>query len=231
GLFYHCKPFVVPSLSPVCLSHQGQKVRSVCFRPRSPAGCHALAHLDYSCIALPLLGQCPPPQYAPYRFEQRESLLAGERARRLGSHLRRLSLSSELMGQSGKGERIRQAEGMREVLSHRHRLMALLEGLIWIPEQPERAHHVGEEKHAKINTKAQDQRAVLLGIIEGDALLELRLGRGYSTEVQQGAGQCVVGLLEAHRVLRVLGQTEELFPYLPSRSALAPQGVKIRQSP
>ena len=106
------------------------------------------------------------------------SLLSRERTRRFCSHVRRLRLSSELMTPGSKEEDIRQTEGMREFLGHGQRLLALLERLVWIPQQPEWAHHIGEDKHAKIHAKAQDQRAVLLGIIEGETLLEVRLGRG-----------------------------------------------------
>jgi hypothetical protein len=59
------------------------------------------------------------------------------------------------MDPGGKVESIRQAERMRELLGQGQRLMAPLEGLVWIPQQPERSGHIGEEKHAKVIPKAK----------------------------------------------------------------------------
>ena len=82
------------------------------------------------------------------------------------------------MDPGGKGEGIRQAERMSELLSQGQCLMAPPDGLVRIPKQPERSSHIGEEKHAQVNFKAQGQRAVLWGTVEGEALLQVRLGLG-----------------------------------------------------
>ena len=87
------------------------------------------------------------------------------------------------MDPGGKGEGIRQAERMRQFLGQGQRLMAALEGLVRIPQQPERSGHIGEEKHTKVIPKAKGQRAVLWGIVEGEALLQVRLGSGELTEM------------------------------------------------
>src|SRR5262249_28384772 len=109
---------------------------------------------------------------------QSEPLLPREGYGYLCLRLGCLTLPPELMDHGSRVEGIRQAERMRELLGQGQRLMAPLEGLIRIPQQPERSGHIGEEKHAKVIPKAKGQRAVLLGIIEGEALLQMRLSRG-----------------------------------------------------
>src|SRR5467141_1552208 len=123
--------------------------------PRGPVGSHALAYLDHPCITLPLLGQRPPPEHSSGRQPQREPLLPREGYGYLCPRLGRFTLPPELMDPGGKVEGIRQAERMRELLGQGQRLMAPLEGLVWIPQQPERSGHIGEEKHAKVIPKAK----------------------------------------------------------------------------
>ena len=58
---------------------------------------------------------------------------------------------------------------------------------------------------------------VLLGVVEGDPLLEMGLGRGKLAQIVQGRPKGIVGLQEERRVADLLGQGEELFPELPRR--------------
>ena len=84
--------------------------------PCSPVGSHAFAYLEHPCIALPMLGQRPPPVHRSERQKQREPLLPCEGYGCLCPRLGRLTLPPELMDPGGKGEGIRQAERMRELL-------------------------------------------------------------------------------------------------------------------
>ena len=58
---------------------------------------------------------------------------------------------------------------------------------------------------------------MLLGIIEGNALLEVLSGWGKLSEVEEGLSQSIVGLQEKDGVLYTLGQAEELLRQLPRR--------------
>ena len=58
---------------------------------------------------------------------------------------------------------------------------------------------------------------VLLGIVEGDALRQMGLGRGKLAQIVQGVPEGRVGFQEKRRVADLLGQGEELLPQLPGR--------------
>src|SRR5882762_9648511 len=182
-LLQHRQPLVVPFSLPIRLGQQGQKICSVHLCPRRPVGSQALAYLNYPWNALSLLGQRPPPVHRSCRQKKREPLLPCEGYGCLCPRLGRLPLPPELMDPGGKGEGIRQAERMREILGQGQCLLAPPEGLVRIPKQPERSSHIGEEKHTKVNLKAQGQRAVLWGIVEGEALLQVLFGDGEPTEM------------------------------------------------
>jgi hypothetical protein len=55
-------------------------------------------------------------------------------------------------------------------------------------------------------------RTMPLSIVEGDDLLQVRLGRDELTTPEQAIPQRQVGLQEERRVLGALGEIEELFP-------------------
>jgi hypothetical protein len=58
---------------------------------------------------------------------------------------------------------------------------------------------------------------VLLGIIEGDALLYMRSGWGKLSEAVEGLSQSIVGHQEKDGVLYMLSQAEELLSQLTRR--------------
>ena len=65
--------------------------------------------------------------------------------------------------------------------------------------------------------------AVLLGIIEGHPLLQVRSGQRQLSQVEQsGLPQRAVGRQKERGVLDTLGQGEELLPQLPRRLELRP---------
>jgi hypothetical protein len=57
--------------------------------------------------------------------------------------------------------------------------------------------------------------AVLLGIVEGGALLQVYSRSGQFAEVEQGQPKRMVSLEEQSRFLEALGEGEELFRQLP----------------
>src|SRR5262252_6296150 len=72
--------------------------------------------------------------------------------------------------------------------------------------------------------------AVLLGLIEGDALLQVRTGSvPYSQEVQ-GIAQRVMSIRAACWIVDTLGQAEHLLSQLPCGLVLPPQAIKTYQA-
>ena len=67
---------------------------------------------------------------------------------------------------------------MRHLLGQRERLVTPLQGLVWIAQYPQGQAAIGEATHPEIIDAIEEGRAaVLLGIVEGYALREVRLGR------------------------------------------------------
>ena len=71
--------------------------------------------------------------------------------------------------------------------------------------------------------------AVLLRVIQGKALLQVRSGRDELSQREQGLPQCPVGFQEESGVLRALGQAQELLRQLARRLQLAPHQIKRPQ--
>src|SRR5712692_3900202 len=71
--------------------------------------------------------------------------------------------------------------------------------------------------------------AVLLGIVEGQALFEVVLGGSQLSKPEQGGPQPSVGPHEESRVLYMLGQTEELLRQFMRRLELSPVQIKQRE--
>ena len=64
----------------------------------------------------------------------------------------------------------------------------------------------------------EGQGAVLLGVVEGNALLQVRAGRGELAQPEQGVPQRLVGLQEERRVVHALGQAAGAAPPAPAPS-------------
>src|SRR5215510_11303469 len=81
------------------------------------------------------------------------------------------------------------------------------------------------------SSAAMCQVAVLLGVIEGQALFRVGAGRGKLTEIKQGGCERRMGLQHEGDVVLVLGQGEALVPQLPRGLQLPPCIIKLPQSP
>ena len=77
-----------------------------------------------------------------------------------------------------KGQRHGQAIGMSELASQPERLVTSLQRLVRIAEIPQDMSEAGEAKNLEILTPKEATRAVLLGIVDGETLLQLCLGSG-----------------------------------------------------
>src|SRR5262245_46169869 len=68
--------------------------------------------------------------------------------------------------------------------------------------------------------------AVLLGVVESRALLQVCSSSGQLSAIEQGESERVVSLEEERWVLEALGESEELLSQLPRRVELRPRAIK-----
>ena len=81
---------------------------------------------------------------------------------------------------------------------------------------------IGEAKDPRLYAVEEHMGVVALSVIQGQALLQVRLGRAELTQMEKGAAQCPICLHEQGRVVLLLGQAQELLPQLARREKLAP---------
>jgi hypothetical protein len=108
-------------------------------------------------------------------------------------------------------------EGVREVLSEAEGFVTPLQGLLWITQQPQGPGRIGEARHLRILSIQRDQVTVLLGVIERDALLQVRAGRGQRALEEQRRPQRPMGLQPKGGGLEVLSQVQTLFSQVVCR--------------
>ena len=105
-----------------------------------------------------------------------------------------------------KAQGVCQAKEVRQGVGQGERLPRALQGLVRIAEYPQGPGRVGEATHSRVMAAIkQGVRAVLLGIVKGPPLLQVGLGRGKLSSMEQGGPQRVVGLQEERRVADLLG--------------------------
>src|SRR5205823_11440132 len=91
-----------------------------------------------------------------------------------------------------------QTVGMRRLLGQGECRLYPGQGLVRIPQQPQRPGGPGEAHDPGIKPAAESQRAVALGIIESNTLLEVGESRNWFSQVEQGRSQHRVRFLEAY---------------------------------
>ena len=116
-----------------------------------------------------------------------------------------------------KEEGICQAEGMRHLPGQRQRLVASLQSLVRIAQAPQGHSGISSARHPRVLPVADGMGMVLLGVVQGDPLLQMGLGSGELAQIVQGVPKGIVGLQEKRRVSDMLSQGEELVPQLPRR--------------
>jgi len=84
--------------------------------------------------------------------------------------------------------------------------------------------------HSWVQSVEEGQGAVLLEVVEGNALLLVCPGQGQLSQQEQRLPQHPVGRQEERRVLHALGQAEELLSQLTRRLVLRPDKIKLPQS-
>src|SRR4029453_2420985 len=131
-------------------------------------GSQALMHLLDPFLSLSLLRQCPAAQYSTERHPERKSLFHGETDRGFGTLLGSTPLAAELMEHGSKGQDKTQAKGVRTLLRQRHRLLALRQPLLRIPQIPQRPSSKDVTYHTSVFPVQERRSAVLLGVVERD---------------------------------------------------------------
>jgi hypothetical protein len=137
----------------------------------------------------------------------------------LGSLLGQLPLPTALMDLGSKNQGPNQAKGVRQLLGQGESRVALREGLIWIAQKPQAPGScVGPAYHLGVKPAIEKgQGAVLVGIIEGNHLLEVFSRTSSFSQISQGGLQRIVCFHQERRILYVLGETEALLTQLLRR--------------
>ncbi len=104
---------------------------------------------------------------------------------------------------------------MRQLLGEGERLVDVLEGLSRVAKQLHDPGRNGEAPHHRVRRMIQEgPRTVLLGVIEDDAVLQVRAGRGKLAKIGRRRSQRQVRRQAEARVVRALGPPEEIRPEL-----------------
>src|SRR5438046_670609 len=112
------------------------------------------------------------------------------------------------------------------------RRVAPLQRLVRITPQPQdQGHKLLTTYPGVVPAIEQGMRAMVLGIVEGDAVLQVPVGRGQLSKRQHRGSQRVVGLQEERRNPGVLRQSEELFSQLTCRLQLSTYEIKQPEPP
>src|SRR5262249_35846120 len=122
-----------------------------------------------------------------------------------------------------------QAQRMRELLRHGKRLLVPLAGLVWIAKCPQDQRQIGEALHSGVSSSPR-QRTVLLGVVEGNLLLQVRARRGPLRQKVQRLPDGEVRAHEEEWVVHALGQGEALLGQLPCRLIVRPDQIKKLQA-
>ena len=104
-------------------------------------------------------------------------------------------------------------------------LVGSLQGLVRIAKKPER----GPQKRGKTPQGPaieEGMRAVLLGIVQGNALLQVRAGRGEFSTHRTRLPPCHMGLQQETGILYALGQVQALLCQFVRRLELRPRVIK-----
>src|SRR5882724_1704744 len=206
----HTQPRFSLSHVQIHLRQIGKSIRSSLLAPQSLSGGQALAHLRDPQLWLSLLGSCPAPQGRPSRQPVRKPLFPRQGYRRLSPLLGLWCLPALTTDRGHMAEGQSQTKGVRERPGQGHRLVDPLQRLVRIPQQPQSPGRIAQALYFLVLSVDGGESAMLLGIIEGNPLLEVRPGCGQLSTHQQRRPQCPVSRQEQSWVLDALGQPEAL---------------------
>ena len=170
------QPFVCLPCVPTRFGQEGKKIRHEHLCPRRTCGRETLAHLRHALRCLPLRRQRPAAQGGRPRQVEGRPLLRTERDQCLGPFLRGPPLPAELMAHGNSGQGMHQREGVCQILGPGERRMILLAGLLRIAQYPQAMGRIEEAIHAGVDPVEEEMAAMLLGVVQGEPLLRVRVG-------------------------------------------------------
>lgn len=103
---------------------------------------------------------------------------------------------------------------MGQGLSQGEHRLAACEGLIRIAQKPQVHGDEGQPQHAGLEDEEVGRRRVPRRVVKGQGLFQMRASRVELAETEQGSSQRPMGVHEQGRVLRLLGQRDELLRQL-----------------
>src|SRR5262249_26179029 len=121
---------------------------------------------------------------------------------------------------------------MRQTLRELKRVAHRRDGTIWLAENPLRGRQeVASTGACVVTAVAEGLRAVALGIVQNNALLEMGQSRERIAHVDQRRPEGVVGLQETSRALFPLRDLQQLVAQLAGRRVLPATQVDEPQPP
>ena len=150
----------------------------------------------------------PPGGQTPARRERDEGLCL---------RCDRQSSPAALLEPGRKDEGNSEAKGVRQLLGEGERVVDAPQGLVGIAELPQGQRHKGETVHPGVIAIQKGVGAMLLGIVERQALLQVGPGGGELAQPDQGIPQHIVGHQQELHLADPLGQASELLPQLACR--------------
>ena len=175
--------------------------------------CQALAHLRQPLRSPSLSGQHPALKSRPPSQVVCKPMLATEHHHCLCRLLGSLHLPMVLIQPGRKVQRKDQAEGVRQLPGQGKRLLALLQGLVWIAQQPSHVGRISAAAYAWVlPTIEPGMGAVLLGLIESDTLVQMGPSWDQVSQEKPERPHAIVGLEEESWIVQALSQGEVLLP-------------------
>lgn len=104
------------------------------------------------------------------------------------------------------------------------------ERLIGIAQKPQRPGPEAQAGHPGIVAIQKDMRPVLLGVVERDAMLQVRARRHELAQPEQGVAHDIVSDQKRTWIVHPSGQREQLLAQLPRPPVLGPQFMELPES-
>src|SRR5215471_2985367 len=123
------------------------------------------------------------------------------------------------------------AKAVRQLLRQAQPLLQALAGLLWIPQRPQDEGRIAAADYPGVQPVEDRMGAVLLRVVEGAGLLQMRVGSRERSLQERGEPQGRVGLEEEGGGLVPLRQRQEVLRQFLRRLVLRPDQVIIPQAP
>src|SRR5262245_3877799 len=123
-----------------------------------------------------------------------------------------MHIAAQHMEYGAEAEHKPQAKQMRQLVCQGDRLLTPPQGAVRVPQRPQRERCIGPARSSRVKSNVDSQGAVLLGVMERNAALEVFVGSDDLSQPDQGLAEAPVGRQEQCRVALELCLLQELFP-------------------